>query len=83
MLSQRISSACDFGNSIKVAATAITQAVSAKRRIEVPGSSDSTTVTNTQPPNRIKPGVSSVTSPRMLSRIASATVSSARHPNAA
>ncbi len=83
MLSQRISSACDFGSSISAAATAMTQAVSAKRRIEVPGSSDSTTVTTTQAPNRMKPGDSSVASPRMLSRIASATVSNARHPNAA
>ena len=42
MLNQRINSFCDFGNSINVAATAMTQAVSANRRIEVAGSSDST-----------------------------------------
>ena len=83
MLNQRISSVCDFGSSISVDATAMTQAVSAKRRIEVLGSSDSATVMNIQAPNRIKPGDSSVTSPRMLSRIASPTVSKARHPNAA
>ena len=74
---------CDFGSSSSVEATAMTQAVSAKRRIEVPGSSDSTTVMKTQTPNRMKPGDSNEASPRRLSRIASATVSNARHPNAA
>ena len=83
MLSHRISSVCDFGTSINVDATAMTHAVSAKRRIEVLGSSDSTTVMSTQPANSMKPGDSSDSSPRILSRIASATVSSARHPNAA
>ncbi len=52
MLNQRINSLWDFGSSISVAATAMTQAVSAKRLIEVPGSSDSTTVATIQPPNR-------------------------------
>ena len=83
MLNQRASSPCDFGSSISAAATAMTHAVNAKRRIDVPGSSDSTTVMNTQPANSICPGDSSVSSPGTLSRIASPTVSSARHPNAA
>ena len=52
MLNQRINSFWDFGSSGSVAATAMTQAVSAKRRIEVAGSSDSTTVATIQPPNR-------------------------------
>ena len=63
MLNQRINSCCDFGNSIIAAATAMTQTVSAKRRIEVSGSSDSTTVTTIQPPNSTKAGVSSVAKP--------------------
>ena len=55
MLNQRINSLCDFGNSISVAATAMTQAVSAKRLIEVPGSSDSTIVTHDPAAEQDKP----------------------------
>ena len=51
--------------------------------IEVPGSSDSSTVATIQPPNRINPGDSNVASPRMLSRMVSQTVSTAMPPNAA
>ena len=82
MLSQRINSFCDFGNSIMVAVTAITHTVKAKRRIDVPGSDDRTTVTHIHAPNSMNDGVSNVASPRMLSRIASATISTARPPKA-
>ena len=82
MLNHRISSPCDFGSSIMVAVTAITHAVRAKRLIDVPGSNDRTTVTHIQAPNSMNDGVSNDASPRMLSRIASATISTARPPNA-
>ena len=84
MLNQRINSFWDFGSSISVAATAMTQAVNARRLIEVLGSSDSTTVATIQPPNRTNAAASAGSpGPRMLSRIASAIVSTAMPPNAA
>ncbi len=82
MLNQRTSSLCDFGNNIMAAATAITQAVSAKRRIDVPGSSDNSTLTTIQPPNKMNPEENSVARPGMLSRIARASVNIAMLPNA-
>ncbi len=51
MLNQRINSLCDFGNSIAVAVTTTTNTDSAKRRLEVAGSNDSTTVRQSQTPN--------------------------------
>ena len=81
MLNHRISSFCDFGSSIIAAATTMTKAVSVNRRIEVPGSSDNTTVRQSHDPNSTNGGVSSEASPRKLSRIARISVSIARPPN--
>ncbi len=74
---QRISSCCDLANSGSEAVTANTQAVSEKRRIEVAGSNDRTTVKHSQAANSTKDGDSKVLSAVTLSRMASASVSTA------
>ena len=81
MLSQRISSFCDFGNSIIAAATAMTHTVKARRRSEALGSSDNTTVTRTQAPKSSNGRDSNVFRACQLSRIASASVRAARPAN--